>query len=211
MAVVRPSRAAWRSLGCGLLLGAAIVPGWAQTSPAKKELAARAVQLQAPGIEQMARGLVEQPAVLMLREAAQLIQQRVPAEQREAVGKRIQDSARKYVDESVPLLRDRALKLAPATLGPALEEKFTEEELRQLVAWLESPVSRKYQQAVPEMQNKFVEQLVSDSRPLIDPKLQALEQSIRSALGLPAVPAGNGASAPAARLPAQPASKPPAR
>ncbi|MFG5406793.1 hypothetical protein ABXN37_00320 [Piscinibacter sakaiensis] len=42
----------------------------APSSPAKKKLVERAVQLQMPAIELLARGLVEQPAVQMLREAA---------------------------------------------------------------------------------------------------------------------------------------------
>ena len=180
----------------------------AQPSPAKKELAAKAVQLQLPGIESLARGLVEQPASQMLREAGSILQERIAPEQREAIAKRLQESAKKYVDEAAPLLRERALKLAPSTLGAALEEKFSEDELKQLVAWLESPVSRKYQQAVPEMQAAFVQKLVADARPVIDPKLQLLEQNIRNALGLSAPtaarpgPAKPSAPAPAASKPA---------
>lgn len=174
--------------GLGLALGvlaALCTPAWSQSSAAKKDLVARAVQLQTPDIEAMAKGLVEQPAAQMLQEASQVMQERIPADQRDTVGKRIQASAKKYVDEAAPLLKDRAVKLAPSTLGNALEEKFSEEELKQLVAWLESPVSRKYQQALPEIQSAFVQKLVADARPLIDPKLQVLEQSIRTALGLP--------------------------
>lgn len=168
----------------------------AQPSPAKKELIAKLVQLQTPGIEQLARGLVEQPASQMLREAAQVLQSRVAPEQREATAKKIQDSAKKYVDEAAPLLRDRALKLAPAVLGAAYDEKFTEDELKQLLAWLDSPLNRKYQQVTPELQNAFVQKLVADARPVVDPKLMALDQSIRNALGLPPAPPPPKPSAP---------------
>ncbi len=207
------STAAGRWTAAFLLL-AACGPGSAQSgagSPTKKELAAKAVQLQLPGIEAMARGLVEQPAVQMLSDAGLVLQQRVPADQREPIGRRIQELARKYVDEATPLVRDRAVRMAPAAFGAALEERFTEDELKQLVAWLESPVSRKYQQAVPEMQTAFVQKLVADARPSIDPKLQALEQSIRSALGLPA---GDRPAAPrpgTAPAPAPSTSKPAGR
>ncbi len=168
----------------------------AQSTPAKKELIAKLIQLQTPGIEQLARSLVEQPAAQLLREAAQVLQTRVAPEQRDATAKKIQDSAKKYVDEAAPLLRDRALKLAPTTLGAAYDEKFSEEELKQLLAWLDSPLNKKYQQVTPDLQNAFVQKLVADARPVVDPKLQTLDQSIRTALGLP---------------PAQPTSPPPAR
>lgn len=169
----------------------------------KKELVARAVQLQMPGIEQLARGLVEQPAAQMLRQAGMLLQERATPEQREALGKKIQESANKFVEETTPLVRDRAVKLAPVALGAALEEKFTEEELKQLVAWLESPVSRKYQQMLPEVQGNFVQKLVGDTRGLVDPKLKVLEQSVRTTLGaLAQTPASGPAPAPAPKPPA---------
>lgn len=175
----------------------------------KKELVARAVQLQMPGIEQLARGLVEQPAAQMLRQAGLLLQERATPEQREAMGKKIQDSTNKFVEETTPLVRDRAVKLAPVTLGAALEEKFTEDELKQLVAWLESPVSRKYQQILPEVQGNFVQKLVGDTRGLVDPKLKVLEQSVRTTLGaLAQGPASGPSPAPAPKPAASGATRP---
>jgi uncharacterized protein len=173
-------------------------PAWSQApSDKKKELVARVLQLQVPEI---ASALVEQPAMTMLQQAGQVIRERVPADQREAVAKRIQESTNKFVDETTPLLRERAQKLAPSTLGVAIEQKFTEDELKQLLTWLESPVSRKYQQVTPEIQSAFVQKLVAESRPVVDPKLKQLDDAIRGALGLP--------PAAAARPPAPPASKP---
>lgn len=175
----------------------------------KKELVARAVQLQMPGIEQLARGLVEQPAAQMLRQAGLLLQERATPEQRETMGKKIQDSTNKFVEETTPLVRDRAVKLAPVTLGAALEEKFTEDELKQLVAWLESPVSRKYQQILPEVQGNFVQKLVGDTRGLVDPKLKVLEQSVRTTLGaLAQGPASGPSPAPAPKPAASGATRP---
>jgi hypothetical protein len=55
------------------------------------------------------------------------------------------------------------------------------------------------------MQNNFMQKLGAEARPLIEPKLQTLEQRVRAALGVPAAAA---APAPA---PAPAAAKPPAR
>ena len=183
-----------------LLLGACVV-AQAQSSgasPAKKELVQKLLALQQPGIEMAARGMVERPAALMLQEAGRVVQTQVPAEKREAVAKTIEADAKRYVDEAFPLVRERALKIAPTTLGAALEEKFTEDELKQLVAWFESPVNKKFQAASGEMQNSFMQKLVAEARPLLEPKLQALEQKIRAALGAPAAPGGEAAK-PAAK------------
>lgn len=176
------------------------------SSPAKKELVQKVLTLQQPGIEGLARNLVEQPAASMIQAAARALQQ-VPADKREAVGKSIEADVRKYVEETNPIVRERAVKLAPSTIGAALEEKFTEDELKQLVAWLESPVNKKYMQLSPEIQKGFTEKLVAEARPTVEPKLQALEAKVRSALGVPAAAPAASAPAKAATPAKKPASK----
>lgn len=179
----------WGPLLAAVLMVLHAAPLLAQPSSAKKDLAARVVQLQMPGIVSIAQGLVERPAALMLQDASQAMQRRIPVDKRDSASKRVQDSVKKYVAEAGPLVKDHAIKLAPSVLGAELESKFSEEELTKLLAWLESPVSRKFQQTMPQIQDSFVQKLVAESRPMIDPKLQALEQEIRDALGLPAAAA----------------------
>ena len=164
-------------------------------SPAKKELVQKLLQLQQPGIEKLASNLVEQPAMQLLQAAGRALQQQVPAERREAMGKSIEADVRKFVDDSVPIVRDKAVKLAPSTIGAMMEEKFTDDELKQLIAWLESPVNKKYSQIGPEIQNSFTQKLVAEARPIVDPRLQALEAKVRTTLGVP--PPAPAGSAPA--------------
>lgn len=169
----------------------------APVSAAKRELVQKILVLQQPGIENLARSLVEQPAVQMAQAAGRALQTQVAADKRDAAGKSIDADIRKYVDESFPVIRDRAVKLAPSTIGAVLEEKFSDDELKQVIAWLDSPINKKYQQLGPEMQNGFMQKLVSEARPVLDPKLQALEQKVRTTLGVPV----GGAAAPAAAEP----------
>ena len=70
-----------------LVLGAAV---YAQTSATKKELVARVLQLQQPGIEALARGLAEQPAAILMQRAGTLMQTRIPPDKREPIAKDIQ-------------------------------------------------------------------------------------------------------------------------
>lgn len=172
----------------------------APASAAKKELVQKLLVLQQPGIEGMARNLVEQPAARMMQAAGQALQQIAP-EKREALGKGIETDIKKYVDEATPIVRDRAIKLAPSTIGAMLEEKFSEDELKQLIAWLESAVNKKYAQLGPEIQSNFTQKLVADARPLVEPRLQALDAKVRASLGVPGTPAP--AAAPASSAPAK--------
>jgi uncharacterized protein len=179
------------ALVCGATLAHAQTAG-------KKELVQKILQQQQPGLEAVARGLVEQPAAQMMQAAGRALQTEVPADKRDAVAKAIEADVKKYVDDALPLVRERAVKAAPSTIGVMLEEKFSEDELKQLSAWLDSPVNKKYQGLSGDMQKGFVQKVVADSRPLIEPKILALEQKVRAALGAPASPAGNGAPARAA-------------
>lgn len=175
----------------------------AASSPAKKELVQKLLVLQQPGIEGVARSIVERPASQLMQAAGQALQAQVPPEKREAIGKSIEADVKKFVEDSVPVLRDRAVKLAPTVIGPVMEEKFTEDELKALIAWLDSPVNKKYQQMAPELQNTFAQKLIAEAGPLLDTKLQALQAKVRNTLGAP--PAGAASDAKPA---AKPAGKP---
>jgi len=156
----------------------------AQSSAAKKELVAKLLQLQQPGIELAGQALAERPAAQLMQKAGIALQTQVAPEKREAVAKEIQADVKKYTDEAVPLLRERAVKLAPSTIGPVLEEKFTEDELKQLIAIIESPVNRKFAQVTGELQKTLAEKLVADMQATIDPKVKTLELAIGQRLGL---------------------------
>jgi len=182
---------------CATLL-ALCVTAQAQTppsSPAKKELIAKILQLQQPGIEAVARNLVEQPAAQMMQAAGAALRTQVPADKREATATAINSDLKKYADEAIPLARDRAIKLAPSTIGAVLDEKMTEDELKQVLAIMESAAFAKYQKLQPEMQQALTAKLVAETRPLIEPKINALDQSVAKRLGLEAPAAGSPARA----------------
>ncbi len=187
------------AFSAGLALAAATDAG-AQNAT-KKELVQRVLQAQQSELENVSRGIVERPAAQMMQEAGLAIQRQVPADKRESTGKAVEAEVRKFVDEAYPLVRERALKLAPSTIGAVLEEKMTEDELKQLVAWLESSANKKFQSLGPDMRNAFVQKVLADARPLVDPKVVALDARLRVVLGLP--PAG-----PAAKPGADPSKAP---
>lgn len=178
------------------LAAAASASVQAQSTPAKKELVARILKIQQPAIDNMARGLVTEPLGPLMESAEFALQQRVAADKRETVAKEIQADAKKYADETTAIVRDRANKLAPTTIGPMLEEKFTEDELKQVVTMLESPVLAKFQAAGGDIQRALVEKVVAETRSQVEPRLKALEASMAKRLGVP--PPNAAGNAPAA-------------
>lgn len=162
------------------------------------------IDLQRPGIEALARGLVEQSSAPIAQAGSQYLQTQVPAEKREAAAKAADAELKKYFDEAYPIVRDRAVALAPDALGPILRDNFSDEELRQLLAWISSPLSKKYQELNPKMQTALTEKLVAETRASIEPKMRTLDANVAKALG---APTGNGTAAPAKPAPKAPVKK----
>ena len=193
-----PSARAALSLAVGLTLAASASTALAQSTPAKKELVQKVLTLQQPSFDGLARGMVEQPVQVLGQQVNAVLVNRVPADQREAVAKDIQAEFNKYGDEVGPIVRDRAQKLAPGTLGPILEEKLSEDELKQVVSALESPGFRKFMALNPELQRALAQKLSSELQPSIEPKIKAMEQAVskRLAAAAPAAAARPAASGP---------------
>ena len=159
---------------------------FADSAAEKQALIAKVLKIQQPGIEALARNLVEQPAAQLSQQAAAALQNRVAPDQREAVAKKIQADLKKYLDESGPIVRERAIKLAPSTIGNVLSTNFTQKELKELVTIMESPVNRKFLELGGAMQRALGEKLVEETRPLIEPKAKSLEEAIAGHLGITA-------------------------
>lgn len=153
------------------------------STPGKKALTARILKAQQPVIEGISRALAERPAQAVMEKAGAALATSVPADKREATARDIEGYVKKYLDEAVPLVTGRALKLAPTTVGTLLEDKFSEADLKQLATFLESPVYNRYQQLSGDMQKVLLEKLLTDTRGAIEPKIVALDQAVGKRLG----------------------------
>ena len=173
---------------------AAALPAHAQT---KKELVAKVLQLQQSGIDNVGRALAGQTSQRVLQAAGQALP-RLAADKREAAAKDVQADVKKFYDDVEPILRKRSNELAPATLGPIYEERFTEDELKQIIGWLESPVSKKFQQTDGEIASTLAQKVVADTRPVVETRLKALEAALAKRLGLPPAASAASGAAPAA-------------
>ncbi|VTU34726.1 hypothetical protein H6CHR_04267 [Variovorax sp. PBL-H6] len=180
------------------LLAVALAGSSAAMAQDKPAMVKQFLDLQRPGIEALARGLVEQSSAPIAQAGSQYLQTQVPAEKREAAAKAADAELKKYFDDAYPIVRDKAVALAPDALGPILRDNFSEEELRQLLAWINSPLSKKYQELNPKMQTALTEKLVAETRSSIEPKMRTLDANVAKALGAPTEGAPPAKSAPKA-------------
>lgn len=148
--------------------------------PAKQELVQRVLQLWQVDI--LAQSMLQEPVTDAVGQARAVIQGRVPTERRDATMREVATEAKKFLDENGPVVRASAQKLIPSTVVPMLADKFTEDELRQIIAILESPVKKRFEELVPDMQKALGEKVAAESRPVIDPKLDDFRQRISARL-----------------------------
>ena len=105
---------------------------------------------------------------------------------------------KKFIEENVPYLKDKIVKAVPNTASALLDERFNEDELKQILAWAESPVSQKFGMASMELQKAIAQKVMTEAGPTLEGRLKTLQGNLAKQLGLqpPAAPAKPPASAP---------------
>lgn len=172
------SKTVWAAAAAAALM-ATTLSAQAQT---KKELVQKLITIQQASLESTAKGLAEAPARQLVAAAQPILVQAVAPEKREATAKLVDAEIKKYLDAAGPIVRASTIKMSQGAISTAIDEKFTEDELKQLVVMLDSPVLKKYQTVLPDLSKALVEQVVADARPQVDPKLQATQEAIRKIL-----------------------------
>lgn len=185
-----------RKLGLALTLALAAGAAVAQPTPAKKALIDKIVALQQQGLTEGLSNNILQAPLGQLMQAGRAALQQVPADKREATAKAMEADVKKFVDENLPYLKDKIAKAVPTTASALLDERFNEDELKQIVAWAESPVSQKFGVANVELQKAIAQKVMTEAGPTLDGRLKTLQNNLAKQLGLQAPGA---ASTPAAK------------
>ncbi|GJI88260.1 MULTISPECIES: DUF2059 domain-containing protein [Duganella] len=162
-----------------LALGAACAGAQAATapvSPAKQALVDQVLKLWNP--DNIGQSMLQVPVGDAVQQARAMLQGRAAPEKRDAAMNDIVGEAKQFMAEATPITKGSADKLIPTTIAPLLAERYTEDELKQLIAILESPVKKKFEAMLPEMQKTLGEGVAADTRSVIDPKLQGLKEKI---------------------------------
>ncbi len=148
----------------------------------KKEWSQKIVASQQGAVSDMARAVAEQPVRQMLGESAQILSHAAPEDKREPAAKQIEAEVKKYLDGATKTLQTGATKSAQTIIGGGLEEKFSEDELKQLAGILENPTFKKFQSVIPDLSKKLQEQVMTDARAQLGTKFQATGENVRKIL-----------------------------
>jgi hypothetical protein len=142
---------------------------------AKLELAAKLVALQrGPDMERMVFQLTSSAVQPVIAKWAPELESMPKAkiekarEQLNAELKTLGDTTRKLIDTQMA-------KSADSALLPAYLERFSEEEMKQLLAMFESPIYKKYQSLAPELGNLWVKDVVDNTRSAVEDSAKAFD------------------------------------
>ena len=190
-----------RKLGLALALALAAGTAVAQPSPAKKALIDKIVALQQQGLaDGLAANIIQGP-LSQLTQAGRGALQQVPAEKREATAKARDADLKKFVEENVPYLKDKISKAVPTTASALLDERFNEDELKQILVWAESPVSQKFGLASVELQKAVAQKVMTEAGPTLDGRFKTLQANLAKQLGIQPQPAAAAAKPAASAAP----------
>lgn len=155
----------------------------AVASDNKQALAARLVALQrGPDVERMSFQLTSgavQPAIQRWAEKLDAI----PVSRQEKVRDQLNAELKLHGDAIRKMIEEQMLKSGDSKLLPAYVERFSEDEMMQLVTLFESPTFKKYQSLAPELGNLWVKDVMDSSRAAILEKDKEFDKKAAAIFG----------------------------
>jgi uncharacterized protein len=119
-----------------------------------------------------------------------LEQKQLPKEKVEAALKDILVDVQKYVDTVNPLVINSARKNMNSTVAPLLAQNFSTDELKQLLALLQSPVKAKFEKVIPQADQALGKKIQDDVGAEINKDIGTMNQAAGTKLRAAVTAAG---------------------
>lgn len=124
--------------------------------------------------------MIQRPAADVMEKTGIAMQtSRVPKEKADKAMKDIATDVQKYVDTVTPIAKASAAKNLSPSVSPLLAQNFSTEELKQLVAFLESPLRAKFDKLEPEMARAIGTKVEADIGPEINKDINAMQDAVK--------------------------------
>ncbi len=168
----------------------------AQSTDPKLEWAAKVVTLQqGPELERLVGQLADGATQEVLQNWGPRLQSDVPKAKLQQATDDLNTELKKYYSDVSNAINSKVAKVSADALIPAYMERFTLDELKQLVAFFESPAIRKYQGSAPELGNLFVKQLIEATRADVTARVRQFDDAATKIVGAAPAPKAPTAAA----------------
>ncbi|MGE5451547.1 MAG: DUF2059 domain-containing protein [Acidobacteriota bacterium] len=145
-------------------------------SEEKQKLIQRILALWHP--EDVPVMMVQRRATDAMQQSRIALQGKVTVEKRDATLRDIATDVQKYVDEVTPIAKESAKRQLNPVIVPMLAQNFSEEELKQIVVFLESPIKKKFEQFIPQAEKAMGTKVAEETHVAVDSKGQAMTQAV---------------------------------
>jgi uncharacterized protein len=109
----------------------------------------------------------------------------MPADKRQKAAASLDAELKKFNDDALKLITTQAVKVRGDALASSYAEKFSEEELKQLLALMEAPAFKKYQTLAPELGNVYLKGIVDGTRNAVESRGKAFDTAAAKIVGAP--------------------------
>lgn len=170
----------------------------AQTADSKLEWATKAVALQqGPELDRLIGQLADSSTQELVQSWGAKLSADVPKAQVEKAAESLNLELKKYRDEVSKIIQDKVNKASADSLIPVYMERFSLEELKQLVVFFESSAVKKYQATAPELGNIFINHLIVETRTDVFARAKIFDDAAtKIASASPKVPTAAAAAVP---------------
>lgn len=160
------------------------------TADPKLELATKVVALQQADLDGLVGQLVSAASQDIVAGWAPRFDSSVPKARQAKATEEFNAELTKFAADANKIISAKVGQSNTEALIPAYMERFSLEELRQLAAFFESPVIRKYKTATPELVDVFVKKLVASTQSDIQARAKQFDAAASKIVGsAPAAPA----------------------
>ncbi len=185
-----------KKLVTALLIAGCAFAASSQTTNAdpKREWANKVVALQQADLDALVGQLAGTAAQDIVAGWAPRFDSSVPKARQAKATEEFNAELAKFVADANKLIGAKVAQANSDALVPAYMERFSLDELKQLAAFFESPVIKKYKTATPELVDVFVKKLVADTQPDIQARARQFDAAASKIVGsAPAAPAAKPA------------------
>ncbi len=177
-----------------LVAACAASTGALAQSDSKRALATKLAQIQAKADSAALAGQLTDSAVgPVLSGWSQRLDETVPPARQKDVRDKLDVELKKFAESTYKTVEAQTGKAAEAALVPIFMEKLSEDELKTIITYLESPVSAKFQALGPDATNAWAKRVIDATKPAVESGAKNFDSAATRIVNA----AGSGGGAPA--------------
>lgn len=185
-----------KSFAAILLVAVSALPmSAAAQNDGKRALAVKLAQMQqkadGPGMTEQLTASAVQP---LLAGWSQRLDEAVPPAKQKEVREKLDVELKKFAESTQKAIEAQVAKAAEAALVPVFMEKLSEDEMKTVIAYMESPASAKFQALGPDAANAWAKRIIDATKPGVESSAKSFEAAASKIVNAAAGSNGGGAT-----------------